>query len=320
VKVRVRRAFDFPLMSHAAALTLALSFGALRGMAQTAAPRTQDSVFRRAQRMASDGNASGARALVDSILAASADGSVQYTDALFWRATLAESVDQARRDYLRLAVEFSLSARAEDALLRLAQIDLAKGDRTAAKKHLERLVLEHPNGQSRAEAAYWMGRVLFEEGAMAAGCASLADARDRVPDVAVELSNQISYYARQCANVQRAIDIARTDSIARADSITRATGAVGKPAQAENAATRSAKPLPLRGPIWSVQVAAYSTRTDAAQLAQQLTSRGYTARVTSEQPFRVRIGRFAKRSDAVLLARKLKDARMTAIVVEGERP
>jgi cell division septation protein DedD len=315
----VHPVLDILRISRVAMIALAASIGALPSMAQSSASGAQDSVFRRAQRLASDGNASGARALVDSVLAASAEGSVQYTDALFWRASLAESVDQARRDYLRLAVDFPLSLRAEDALLRLAQIELARGDRTAARKHLDHLMLEHPNGRSRPEAAYWMGRVLLDEGAMAAACASLADARDRVPDSAVELSNQINYYARQCVNVQRAFGATPNDSTTRADSTARMTHAAGNPSRGEGTSRSAAKP-PLRGPTWSVQVAAYSTKTDADQLAQQLNSRGYTARVTSDLPFRVRIGRFAKHSDALLLMRKLKDAKMTAIVVEAERP
>jgi cell division protein FtsN len=51
-----------------------------------------------------------------------------------------------------------------------------------------------------------------------------------------------------------------------------------------------------------------------------LSDRGYEARVTNEKPFRVRIGRYARRVEAVDLAAKLKDAKITAIVVEAEKP
>jgi cell division septation protein DedD len=282
--------------------------------------------------MANDGNAPAARALVDSMLAASREGSPEYADALFWRATLAESAEQARRDYVRLAVEFSLSPRAEDALLRLAQIELSRGDRVAAKKHLERLALEHPSGPSRAPAAYWMGRVLFDEGAMVAGCASLADARAHVSGSDVELSNQINYYSRQCASAQRVAESAQADSTARADSASRAASAARsdsskksalssrRPGAGSKSDPRSAQRQVPPGPTWSAQVAAYSSEAEAARLAKSLKARGYDVRVTPEKPFRVRIGRFAKRSEAVALVQQLKNGKMTAIVVEGERP
>jgi cell division protein FtsN len=71
--------------------------------------------------------------------------------------------------------------------------------------------------------------------------------------------------------------------------------------------------------MWSVQVAAYSNRADAAQFVKRLATRGFTARVTTDRPYRVRIGRFAIRNDAEALARRLKASGTTAIVVEAER-
>ena len=55
-------------------------------------------------------------------------------------------------------------------------------------------------------------------------------------------------------------------------------------------------------------------------MAARLKARGYDARVTRETPFRVRIGQFPKRGDAAALARKLQQSKITAIVVESERP
>ena len=124
-----------------------------------------DSIVVRVQRFASDGNAAAGRTLVDSVLGAAKEGSPAYVNALFARATIAESADAARKDYLRIALDYSISPRAEDALLRLAQLEIARGDRAAAKQYLERLALEHPAGVSRAQGAYWLGRVLLDDGA-----------------------------------------------------------------------------------------------------------------------------------------------------------
>jgi|BarGraNGADG00212_1021973.scaffolds.fasta_scaffold06338_2 cell division septation protein DedD len=300
-----------------------------------------DSTLVRVQRLASNGNAAAGRALADSVLGTAKEGSPTYVEALFARASIAESADAARKDYLRIAVDYSISPRAEDSLLRLAQMEIARGDRAAAKQYLERLALEHPGGASRAQGAYWLGRVLVDEGALVPACASLAEAKARVTPSDVELANQITYYARPCAAVQRAADSARADSIdkvmkaARTDSIARA----GSAAKAENTAKKKAKALPktkakaplkkeapkaaapeTKGPGWSAQVAAYDSPEDAQRLAKKLSDRGYEARVTNEKPFRVRIGRYARRAEAVDLVAKLKDAKITAIVVEAEKP
>jgi len=301
-----------------------------------------DSIVQRVQRLASDGNAAAGRLLVDSVLAAAKEGSTVYVDALFARASIAESADAARKDYLRIAVDYSISPRAEDSLLRLAQMEIARGDRAAAKQYLQRLALEHPDGASRPQGAYWLGRVLIDDGALAPACASLAEARAHVAASDVELANQITYYSRPCAAVQRAADsvradsvdkvmkAARADSVARSDSIAKAEAAAAK---AEAAAKKKVKAAPkkaaaaaaapasdTKGSGWSAQVAAYDTQEDAERLAKKMTDRGYEARVTNEKPFRVRIGRYTRRAEAVDLVEKLKDAKITAIVVEAEKP
>jgi cell division septation protein DedD len=337
-------------MKSLRALMAGIAFAAGAGLAHAQAGGAGDSTLARVLRLASDGNVAAGRALADSVLGASKEGSPSYVDALFARASIAESADAARKDYLRIAVEYSTSPRAEDSLLRLAQMEIARGDRAAAKQYLERLALEHSGGASRAQGAYWLGRVQIDDGALAQACASLADAKAHVSASDIELSNQIIYYARPCAALQRAADSARADSAdkviraakadsaARADSITKAEAAAAKAAAAAKKKTKAAptkapakktapaEDLPkaeepvAKGPTWSAQVAAYDTQEDAERLAKKLGDRGYEARITNEKPFRVRIGRYPRRAEAVDLVAKLKEAKITAIVVEAEKP
>lgn len=310
-----------------------------------------DSLFVRVQQMASDGKTATGRALVDSVLGAAKEGSPAWIEALFARATISESADAARKDYLRIAVDYSASPRAGDSLLRLAQMEIARGDRTAAKQYLERLELEHPLESTRAQGAYWLGRVLLDEGALVRACASLAEAKKSAAPAEVEFVNQIAYYSRPCAAVQRAADSVRADSIdkakkvARADSIARAE-AIAKAAAAEmkkaKAVTKKEPPKPaensesptpaarkespasvapeVKGHSWSVQVAAYNTKEEAQGLAKKLGDRGFDVRITNERPFRVRIGRYARRTEAVDMVAKLAGTKITAIVVEAEKP
>jgi cell division septation protein DedD len=317
-----------------ALFALAVTASVARGQGGMAAPPgPADSLVTRAQRLVSDGDGAAGRALLDSVITASKEGSPEYVSALFARAMLAESADEARKDYLRIAVDYANSPRAEDALLRLAQLELARSDRDAAKRYLERLALEHPTGASRAQGAYWLGRVLIDEGAMLPACAALAEAKTRVAPSDFELSNQITYYSRPCAAAQHAADsvradsigkvmqAAKADSIARADSVAKADAAAKKKsAAARKADTRKVAAPPVKGAGWSAQVAAYDTPEDAQRLAKRLVDRGYEARVTNEKPFRVRIGKYARRDEAIELVQKLKDAKITAIVVEAEQP
>jgi cell division septation protein DedD len=318
------------LCAPLAALLLA-SFAAI-GHAQDA---RGDSVVARTQRMAENGNAAAARAFADSVLAAAAPGSPAYVAALFARASVAASPDAARKDYLRIVVDFSMSPREEDALLRLAQMEIAHGDRPAARQYLERLALEHPDGPSRVQGAFALGKLLMEDGEVLPGCAALEQAKRRVAAADVELVNQINYRMLPCAAAQHAADSARADSVAKviaADSIARADSiAKVKAAEKKKAKRASAKAAPERkSPAssnasakhtgWSAQVAAYDTQAEAERLARKMKDRGYEARVSSEKPFRVRIGWFTRRDDAAALVSKLKEAKIDAIVVEAAKP
>ena len=157
-----------------------------------------DSIFRRARRLVSDGNGTSGRALVDSMLRASVEGSSGYGDALFWRGALAETAADAERDYRKVVVEYPLSPYVDDALLSLAELEQARGDRTAAFQHLQRFVREHPASPARARAGLAAARLAFEQRDAARGCAMIADARSSAGTGDVELRNQIDYYGARC--------------------------------------------------------------------------------------------------------------------------
>ncbi len=265
-------------------------------------------VFARARRMVNEGDAKAGRALVDSMVAAAAPSSPAYAEALYWRGVLAADGEGARTDLLRVAIEFSTSPRAADALLRLAQAEFTRGDRVTALRRLDQLMREHPDAPSRAEGRYWTARVLLEDAKPVEACAALRDAQQLAASGDVELINQIAYYARPCAATEadavrrQEAEQARADSAARADSIAKAEGARRAAAKGK----------------WSVQVAAYGDRAAAAALMKRLKARGYDARVTTEKPWRVRVGRYATRAAAADVAQQLSSKRSKALVVEAE--
>ena len=184
------------------ALAAAASFVSSSG-AQGAASAHQsvsptDSVYQRARRLVSEGDGAAGRALVDSMLRAAAEGTPGYGDALFWRGALAETAAAAERDYRRVIVEYPISRYADDALLSLAELEQARGDRTAAYQHLQRFVREHPMGPARARAGLAAARLAFEQRDVTRGCSMIADARLSVGSADVELRNQIDYHGARC--------------------------------------------------------------------------------------------------------------------------
>ena len=129
--------------------------------AQGEPPKT-DAVFIRAQQMITAGQAAAGRAVVDSVLAATTEGTPRYAEALFWHASLNETAAGAERDYRRIAVEYPLSPRAEEALYRLAQLEMTRGDRAAARSHFERIQREHPSGATSTRASVKLAQLAFD--------------------------------------------------------------------------------------------------------------------------------------------------------------
>lgn len=263
-----------------------------------------DSVlFARAQRMVAEGEGAAGRAIVDSALATIPPTSLRYAEGLFWRASIATAAGDAERDYRRIAVEYALSSRVPDALIRLAQLELARGDRMLAARHLERLLREYPPPSARATAWYWLARVGFEDNDLSRGCVALDSARTLAPAGNAELANQIRYEAGRCL----------TRTAAGQPGAASAPNAVQQPTFGANdhpAIPRAA---------YTVQVGAYPTRAAAERLRARLAKQGFTARVVATTKiFRVRVGRFQARSDAERAAAKLKAAHLDAWIVDAE--
>jgi len=184
-----------------------LSCAAALATAQTPA-RPTDPVFVRAQTLVSDGNGAAGRALIDSVIAATPSTARLYPEALFWRASLASNAADAESDYKHIVVDYPLAPQAEDALLRLAQLELARGDREGALIHLQRISRDYPRSKSLARASYWTARVLFEKNDIPNACAANANALAQAGEGEIELRNQIQYQGQRCPAVAAAASVA----------------------------------------------------------------------------------------------------------------
>lgn len=250
--------------------------------------QTVDSALARITRLIAAGDRAAAHRLADSMVLASESSAPLYPDALFVRALSAADAASAERDYLRLAVEYPLSPRAAEALLRLAQLEYSRGDRVSALRHFERLVRDHPGSASVGQASFWTARIAFDIGDVSRACQALQVARDQIPAADVETRNQIDYFAPRCTTA------APTDS--------------------STATLPSAATAPL-----SIQIAAFNRKADAQGLASRLKKRGFDVRVAgTAKPYRVRIGRYATRADAEAALARIKQRGLTGRVVDAE--
>lgn len=157
-----------------------------------------DPVFVRAQALVSDGNGAAGRALIDSLIKATPPMAPLYPQALFWRASLASNAADAESDYKHIVVDYPLAPQAADALLRLSQLELARGDRDGALAHLQRIPRDYPRSKLLARASYWTARVLFEKNDIANACAANANALAQADTTQIELRNQIQYQGQRC--------------------------------------------------------------------------------------------------------------------------
>jgi cell division protein FtsN len=224
------------------------SCAATVAVAQTAT-RPTDPVFVRAQALVSDGNGAAGRALIDSVLAATQPTARLYPEALFWRATLASNAADAESDYKHLVVDYPLAPQAEDALLRLAQLELARGDRDGALAHLQRIPRDYPRSKSLARASYWTARVLFEKNDVPNACAANANALAQSSGDEIELRNQIQYQGQRCPSVAVSAPPPKPSVVDPAPSISApAVTASSTPAGVSGSAAEAVKPVDTISP------------------------------------------------------------------------
>ena len=347
--------------------TPAADSSALTPVASDAIPRpANDSLFRRARRMVSEGNGAAGRALVDSLLAAADPSMPAYGDALYWHGALAATAAAAEADYRRVIVEYPLAYYSGDALLAIAELEQARGDRAGAMQHLQRFVREHPDNPGRGIAALGVARLAFEQRDSTLACSMLVEARRSAPATDVELRNQIEYYGNRCASMP-ASTVASTVATPPAAAPAPVSTPVSAPASATPPASRpvngrATTPAPVRKPApspaakaaakattkekapakpaarevaretpartataaravtrYTVQVAAYDTRADAAALVKRLAERGIKARVSgTSKPFRVRLALHATRKDANAELSAMRKRGIEGFVAEEE--
>jgi cell division septation protein DedD len=252
--------------------------------------------------MGNAGQLYAARATIDSLAATTSQGSPDYEEIIFARATLASSALDAMLDYEKIIVELPSSARREESLLRAAQRSLAADDGTKALDYLHTMARDYPDDSSQAMAGYWMARVLFDQHDITSACAANREALTHAKSGLTTMRAQLQEQGKpSCENIAAVTNLDSAKPVAAASITPPRT-------------TSSAVPRPR---LYAVQVAAFGIRKDAETESQRLRKTGLDAHVDGDvRPFRVRIGHFKTRSEATQALHDLKKRKVSGFVTE----
>lgn len=293
-------------MTRAATLWLTLAGGTLAVVAPAAlAPASlaaqSDPRLLAAVRQAQEGQGDSARAVVRQLLSRTPASDTLYPQILYTAAMVAPDASEMRRHLQRVTVEYSASAWADDASLRLAQLDYAGRDLEGAERDLDRIRQDYPDSPLFAQAAYWGARVSLDRSRLPDACAWIADGLPRVGRD-LELKHQLEFLDQRCNAAAASPDTASLAPAAPADS-DRAPAVSPAPA-----APTEAPPIGARvAPRFRVQIAAVGSEAAARDAERKATALGLPSRRVQEDGlWKVRVGDYPTRADAQAAAVRLK--------------
>lgn len=243
-----------------------------------------------AVRAAQEGRSDSARAAVQRLLAATPPTDTLYPEILYTQAMVAGEAGDMRKALQRVAVEYPSSSWADDALLRLVQMDYATRSLEPAARNIEKLKTDYPDSPLLPQASYWAARIYFDQKNPAAACRWLADGMANTRDN-LELQNQLGYLYQRC-------DFKPADSGAAGPVASAPDTAPAKPAPAPKDTTRAR---------FRVQISAVGTSAAADDVAAKVEKLGYPAVIVKERGlYKVRAGAFPTREAAQVAVGKLK--------------
>jgi cell division septation protein DedD len=242
---------------------------------------------------AQEGQGDSARAKVQALLDSTSTTDSLYPEILYTQAMVAASAAEMRRQLQRVTVEYSASSWADDALLRLVQMDYATRNLEGAARNLERLKLDYAGSPLMPQASYWAARTYFDLNNPTLACRWLADGMAQARQN-IELQNQLAYLNQRCRSL--------TDS-AVANATGQADSAKGKKDSVSHAPVDSTG----RGARYRVQIAAVATSEAAEAAAAKVRALGFPVNTVREKKlFKVRAGQFATRTEAQAAASRIK--------------
>jgi DNA polymerase-3 subunit delta len=320
---RIRR-----IAARALLLLVAVSgFATTSGYAQTD-PRLVDVI-----RSAQEGRGDSARVKVQRMLAATPPSDTLYPQILYTQAMVAGDAGQMRRQLQRVAVEYATSSWADDALLRLVQLDYASGSLGGAARNLERLRRDYPGSTLLPQISYWAARTYFDQKNPGLACSWLADGL-AASQGNVEQQNQLGYLKQRCPQVavdsspqprdsaaplasggadtlgnRGTVDSNAATSTAPVTAQPAPAGRQPAPATSDSGVRTPAPRTPATKPAnrFRVQITAVGTASAADAIVGKLKLRGISASTVAEGGlYKVRVGSYASRAEAAAAVPEIK--------------
>lgn len=290
-----------------------------------------------ALRQAQAGDVDSARAAISRLLATTPAADTLYPQLLYVSALIAPTAQEMERSLQRITVEHALTPWADDALLKLAQLDYAAGNLPGAARSLERLRGDFPDSPVFATAAVWAARSYFDMRTDRLACQWLGLGLARVRMSEPDVRDQLRFFAQRCPPAQLAQDSAAAAPVTAvpvavadlvpADTVRPADSAPPVPRDTIRLAARDTTPIVARDtapivardtapaaridstvrttppvrtvPTHRIQVIAAPTQAMADEALRRVRAMGFDGRIVPEGGlFKVRGGSFATLAQA----------------------
>jgi cell division septation protein DedD len=260
-----------------------------------------------AVRLAQDGRVDSARSVLAALEKSVGPADSTFAQVLYAQGLVAPTVDEARQRLQRVVTEYPLSSWADDAVVRLGQLEYANGDPAAAARQLEKFRGDHAASPLFPVAAVWAGRALLRAQDSLAGCRWVSEGLGRVGrDAATR--RELAALAAACGGKAVAARDSVKPPVARTDPlVATVTPVPAAPPAPAPAATPESLPVVARTPAWRLQVIAAGTAAEADAQLLRATRAGFDAIVVREGNFhKVRLGSYASRAEATAAAARVK--------------
>jgi cell division septation protein DedD len=284
-----------------------------------------------AVRQAQEGSGDSARAALSRLLQATPATDTLYPEILFATALVSPTAQEMQRNLQRVVVEHALSRWADDALLKLAQLEYASGNLPGTVRQLDRIRSDFPRSDVMGLAAFWAARAHFDLRDERSACRWIGAGLAATPAGATDVRAQLDAFARRCpgellaagaiaapprqdaavvpspppspAPVQAdtaVSPVAPADTIRLAPQESVAVAPVPAPAsEAPPVRANPAPPAAQPAPAFRIQVVAAANQAAADAAIARLERLGLSARIAREGGMlKVRAGAFATRAEA----------------------
>jgi septal ring-binding cell division protein DamX len=212
---------------------------------------------------------------------------------------VANDAGEMRTGLQRIAVEYSTSAWADDALLRLVQMDYATHNLSGAARNLEKLRADYPASPLISVASYWAARVYFDQSNPTLACRWLADGLAQSQGD-IEQQNRLGYLNQRCANLATATG--DSTGAPRDSSKMAAADSTHRPSAADSTAPPTAGKT-----VYRIQIAAVGNKAAANDAERKARALGLTVKTVHDKKlYKVRVGQYSTRAEAQAAAAGLK--------------